>query len=103
MMASAPLAAGLSCGCRAAVSPPRSGARSKLSDREVSRAQAGGHLPHSTHPAGLGSSVSQPQPLIQTSRSAGNARPWGSVLGSGVPWGLLLPKHPHRLQTAVPC
>lgn len=43
--------------------------------------------------------------LSLSSRPPGQQRsawPWGSILGSGVPWGLLLPKHPHRLQTLVP-
>lgn len=32
----------------------------------------------------------------------GSAWPWGSILGSGVPWGLLLPRYRHRLQALVP-
>ena len=70
-VASGSLAAGSHLGHRAAVSPPEVQSSSTLSEREGSRGQAGMQLPHSTCPAGLGRNASQPWPLIQTSRSAG--------------------------------
>lgn len=81
MVASGSLAAGSQLGHRAAVSPAEVWSSSMLSEREGSWGHAGGQLPHSTRPAGLGCSASQPWPLIQTSRSAGERvalglRPW---------------------------
>ena len=70
-VASGSLAAGSHLGHRAAISPAEVQSSSTLSEREGSQGQAGMQLPHSTRPAGLGCSASQPWPFIQTSRSAG--------------------------------
>lgn len=73
MMASALWPPGLSCG-RRGCSQLHRGLEQVQAVRQGGIPGAGRWAsPHSTHPAGLGSSVSQPQPLIQTSRSAGNA------------------------------